>query len=141
LTTLSKYRAQKVSHDGRSFASKLEAAVYNLLKLREKAGEIEILQAQSHVYLTKSRIHYIPDFKIFDKELNETIWVEAKGVETATWRIKKKLWEFYGPGRLEIYRGKYTKVIRDDVVHNRSSGEDAVHCPKCDHIFTSGGEK
>lgn len=136
MTRLQKFGAKKVSHDGRTFHSKLEAAVYEFLKLREKCGEIEILSTQAHTYLTKSRIHYIPDFKIYDKMLDEVVYVEAKGVETPTWRIKKRLWEFYGPGRLEIYKGKYTKIFRDEVIGNRSSGEDSVVCPACNHLFT-----
>jgi len=31
-------------------------------------------------------------------------WVEFKGFETASWRIKRKLWLHYGPGPLEIYK-------------------------------------
>lgn len=132
-----KYRNQKIEHDGRSFASKLEAAVYQILKLREKAREIDIVNHQDHVYLTKSRIHYIPDFRIFDYKLNDFAWVEAKGFETTDWRIKKNLWSFYGPGRLEIYRGSDKKPFLDETIDIKES-DCTVQCPACNHKFSGG---
>lgn len=105
-----KYNAVRVETDGRSFASKGERDCYEMLKLMEKAGEIEILQCQDHVHLTSERILYIPDFKIMDKRLNEIIWIEFKGFETDIWKIKKKLWRGYGPGRLRIYKGQGLKI-------------------------------
>ena len=99
-----------MSYSGHSFASQLEAAVFEILKLREKAGEIKDIQHQDHVYLTDARICYIPDFKYFDTQLNDFAWAEAKGFETDVWKIKKKLWKFYGPGHLFIYKGSKTRV-------------------------------
>ena len=88
--------------DGHSFASKLEAAVYQLLMFRERAGEIKIVQLQSRVYLTDSRILYIPDFQCLNLKAENVFFVEAKGFETPDWKIKKRLWEHYGPAPLEI---------------------------------------
>lgn len=107
---------QKVSLDGYSFASKLEFAVYQILKLREKAGEIKILQVQDHVYLTLARIGYIPDFKCLDLKTSEEFHVEAKGFPNDRWAIKKKLWKFYGPNKLEIWTGSYTNPKLDEVI-------------------------
>lgn len=134
-----KYRNQKVSHDGHSFASKLEAAVYNILKLREKAKEIEVVQHQPHVYLTQARIHYIPDFRIFDYKKNDFVFVEAKGFETPEWRIKKKLWSFYGPASLEIFRGSDKKPFLDEVI-NQKEHDRTIQCPSCNHRFTGGND-
>lgn len=133
-----KFRAQKVSHDGRNFSSKLEAAVYNLLKLREKAKEIEIVDHQAHVYMTKARVHFIPDFRVFDYKLNDFVYVEAKGVELPPWRIKRSLWPWYGPGRLEVYKGSHHKVFLHEVLDNKSDPKDSIQCPACNHIFTGG---
>lgn len=105
-----KYRSKRVQHEGFSFASQLEAAVYQHLKIREKCGEIKDIQNQDHVYLTNARICYIPDFKFFDCTSNEFAWAEAKGFETDVWKIKKRLWQHYGPGRLEIYKGSAKKI-------------------------------
>lgn len=93
-----------------NFSSKLEKATYDFLLLREKCGEIKDIQCQDHVYLTKARIHCIPDFKFFDIKTQKHWWAEAKGFEAPRWPTIQKLWEFYGPGPLEIYKGSYRKV-------------------------------
>jgi hypothetical protein len=111
-----KYRAKRVNYDGQNFASKLEAAVYQILKLRERAGEIEILATQETVYLTAARIAYKPDFTVMDKFSGQTVHVEAKGLSTPVWAIKKRLWAWYGPGALEIWKGKYSRPYLDEIV-------------------------
>jgi len=102
-----KYKATRVNFDGYSFASKGEAACYQLLKDKEKRGELKLLRTQVQIYLTKAKILYKPDFECQDPDTNEIFYVEYKGVETPTWRIKRKLWIHYGPGRLIIYKGSY----------------------------------
>lgn len=114
--TWHKYRAKRVNYDGQNFASKLEASVYQLLKLREKAGEIEILASQETVYLTAARIAYKPDFTIRDKVTDLLVYVEAKGLSTPVWAIKKRLWEHYGAANLEIWKGKYNRPYLDEVI-------------------------
>ena len=98
-----KYGSKKVESNGRSFDSKLERAVFEELNLLEKAGNISELKCQVSVYLTEARILFKPDFSfIRDGEL---IFLEVKGFETPVWRIKRRLWEHYGEGPLEIYKG------------------------------------
>lgn len=87
-----------------SFASKFEAEVYDMLYLMEKGGLLKDLQCQRHVRLTDAEITYIPDFRAFNTETNNVEYFEAKGFETPVWRIKKKLWQYYGPGKLYIYK-------------------------------------
>lgn len=103
-----KFGAKRTQLDGRSFSSGLEADTYLMLKLREKAGEIEILQCQKHVHLTDARILYIADFFVLEKATGKEYFVEAKGFSTPEWMIKKRLWAHYGPADLEIWmrRGK-----------------------------------
>lgn len=113
----SKYKNNRVQQAGYSFASQFECAVFNFLMLREKAGEIKDIQCQDHVYLTNARICYIPDFKFIDLITKDFVWAEAKGFETDVWKIKKRLWEHYGPGRLEIYKGNAKKVILKEVIN------------------------
>lgn len=104
-------------YEGHNFASQLEAAVFQILKLREQAGEIKDIQHQDHVYLTEARICYIPDFKFFDVKYDEYSWAEAKGFETPEWKIKLKLWRHYGPGRLYVYKGSAKRVnLHQEVV-------------------------
>ena len=92
--------------DGYHFSSKLEAAVYQMLKLRMKAKEIDSIQMQDHIYLTDAKIGYTPDFRCTTHD-GEEFWVEAKGFANDRWAMKKKLWKFYGPGKLEIWGGTY----------------------------------
>lgn len=100
-----KYGQKKQRRGGRSFDSKLEANVFEMLRLRELAGEITEIKQQVNVHLTKARILYKPDYSYIDCETQETIYVEAKGFETPVWRIKRRLWKCYGPGPLMVYRG------------------------------------
>jgi hypothetical protein len=62
----SKYGAEKTGHAGYSFASKLEAAVFDYLKMLEAAGEVRDIQCQNTIYLTRARISYRADFKAYD---------------------------------------------------------------------------
>lgn len=106
-----KYYNKKTDFDGHSFPSKGHAACYALLKLREKAGEIKILKCEDNIHLTEAKILYIADFKCLDIKTNKEFWVEFKGFETPVWRIKRRLWQFYGPGTLEIYRASRGSAV------------------------------
>lgn len=103
-----KYGAQKCSLDGYSFASKLEASVYQILKFRMLAGEFEKIQVQDHVYLSAAEIPYIADFKCILAD-GSYFYCEAKGFEAPVWPIKKRLYKAYGLVPLEIWKGTYQK--------------------------------
>jgi len=111
-----KYKAIKSDYGGYSFASKCEAGLFQLLKLIEKAGEISNIQVQDHVYLTDARICMIPDFKILNTLTKESEWYEAKGFETTDYRIKRKLWTVYGPGKLHVYKCRGTTPYLHEVI-------------------------
>lgn len=98
-----KYGARRVEYDGIKFDSKLECEQYKVLKLLESKGKITDLECQPKVYLTKSRILYKPDFKFFDVDAAKWVWVDVKGMQTAVFRIKLRLWRVYGPGELQIW--------------------------------------
>jgi hypothetical protein len=99
-----KFNAKRVN----GFASKLEAAVYSILIARQMAGEIKNIKCQQVVVLSDAKINYKADFS-YEAQDGSTVWVEAKGVEQEIWRLKKKLWSAYGPGKLEIYKGSYQR--------------------------------
>lgn len=116
-----KYGARRLqTHDGRSFASKLESSLYDQLKLREKAGEIRDLECQVKVYLTDAEIGMIPDFRFFEIKTNSLVYAEAKGFQTPEYRIKRKLWKFYGPGKLEVWGGSYKSLKLVEVICPRT---------------------
>mgnify|MGYP001611470679 FL=1 len=106
-----KFHAKRTETDGHSFASKLEAALYAQLKLEERAGLIRDIQVQDHVYLSDAEILYIPDFKYTVTATGKSEWAESKGMETASWRIKRKLWQTYGPGLLKVFKGSASRII------------------------------
>lgn len=115
-----KYSAQKSSVAGYSFASKLEASLYAQLALEERAGLIKDIQVQDHIKLTDAEIVYIPDFKYFDLKDNEWVWAEAKGMETDTWRLKRRLWMYYGPGKLKVFKGSWSRLVLHEVIVPKS---------------------
>lgn len=69
--------------------------MYVLLK-----SQYEKIFLQPKVYLTKAEILYKPDF------FCDGIYFEMKGRESAVWRIKRRLWKFYGPSELHVYKMK-----------------------------------
>jgi Protein of unknown function (DUF1064) len=111
--TKSKFGNKPATSDGYSFASKGERNCYEVLKLMEKSGEIKILQTQAQVELLPG-INYKADFKIFDNKDQEIVWIEFKGFETEVWKLKRKLWKFFGPGRLRVYKGYGLRITQTE---------------------------
>ena len=100
-----KYNAQKAEIDGIVFDSKKEARRYLVLKGYENTGVIENLKLQPRYELqgkfkdstgNKHRaITFVADFE-YEVE-GKTIVEDTKGVETAVFKIKKKLFLFKYP--------------------------------------------
>jgi hypothetical protein len=119
-----KYGAKKVERAGYSFASKLEASLFGLLRLREMAGEISELKTQASVYLTDARILYKPDFSYLENGVEQ--FAESKGFETSDWRIKRRLWGCYGPGPLHIWKGSAARLAHHETITPKKTS-----CPHC----------
>jgi hypothetical protein len=96
-------------------ASKLENAVYQILLLREKAGEISDIRQQRGVHLGCG-INWNVDFSFCDNKLNRITWAEAKGIKGERYKICLKLWRDHGPGILEIWEGDYHNPFRSEIV-------------------------
>ena len=106
-----KFGAQRTN----GYSSKLEAAVRQILDLREKAGEISDIK-RGAVELTCG-IRWNVDFNYLDVKTGKRVWVEAKGVETERYRICLKLWRGgFGPGVLEIWKGDWRRPVLVDIV-------------------------
>lgn len=89
-----KYGNVKTEVDGIQFDSKREAARYGELKLRLRAGEIDLLQTQPKFVLSvngEKICTYIADFQYDDLRTDKTVVEDVKGVKTAVYRMKKKL--------------------------------------------------
>ena len=103
--TKSKYKNKPVSVDNIRFASLREAQRYKELTLIQKAGKIENLRLQVPYELIPAQyaevdgkkkciersVKYLADFMYYDKEKNEWIVEDAKGVRTEVYKLKRKL--------------------------------------------------
>ena len=93
---MNKYGARKTTVDGITFDSKHEAEIWCELKLMERAGIIKDLERQVRIELipktSKFRAtYYVADFKYYDNRERRPVIMDAKGVRTKEYMIKKKL--------------------------------------------------
>lgn len=105
-----KYSAQKVTVDGISFDSKLEADYYRQLLWLKLHGDIKDFKLQPRYLLQEAftkngkkhrKIEYIADFEITHHNGSiET--VDVKGMETADFKLKRKLFEKKYPQKLSL---------------------------------------
>ncbi len=100
----SKYKNVKVVRDGRTFDSKAEAARYDELLLLERIGKIDRLECQPvYVLQAKPRITYRGDYRYYEQ--GREICEDVKGVETAVFRLKKRMFQCQFPNvELRIVR-------------------------------------
>lgn len=99
---MSKYHAVRVMLDGITFDSKREAARYGELKLLEAAGEITSLEIHPRYklldadpYMMQRATYYIGDFQYIEN--GKVVCEDVKGVETAVFKLKAKLFRMYYP--------------------------------------------
>ncbi len=108
-----KYKAERTN----GFASKLEAAVYDVLCLLEANGQIKDLKTQVTVDLVRGakdvRIRMRVDFSCINCASGKLEYHEAKGFETPEFKLKKRLWKSNPPGVLHLWKGshKNPKVV------------------------------
>jgi hypothetical protein len=115
-TKPNKYGAEKIEHKGRSFASRAESILFDALMLEKKAGLWSEVHCQVSVYLTKAKILYKPDFLCIDPNGSKT-YFEMKGHETASWRIKRRLFMHYGDAPLQVWMYDYK---RKELIHKET---------------------
>jgi len=97
---MSKYHAHPTVVDGIRFDSKAEAAKYSELLLLQGAGQIrnlevhpvyELIPAFCHNGKRERRTTYEADFRYHDEVLGVQVVLDVKGVETAVFKLKRKL--------------------------------------------------
>ena len=101
-----KYGAIATTVDGIRFASKKEAQRYSFLKSLERADRLRDLELQPKfpcVVNGKKICTYIADFRYTLKNGKEVI-EDVKGVETAIFRLKKKLVESLYPVEIKVVK-------------------------------------
>ncbi len=118
--TKNNYKAKPTN----GFPSKLENAVHDILLLRQRAGEIRDIKRQQAVILQdgpkEQRISWKVDFSFEELSMSDiglgvyektwrTVYCEAKGIATADFLLKLKLWRKKRPYPLEIWKGDYRR--------------------------------
>jgi hypothetical protein len=103
---VNKYGAEKTPVDGILFDSKAEANYYSELKLRQRAGDIKAFVIQPRFLLVEAnngnrRAEYRADFGIVENDGTFTV-VDVKGMETAMFKIKRKMFEEQTGIKLEV---------------------------------------
>lgn len=119
-----KFKNVRVSHLGYSFASKLEAAVFDHLKLLEKAQELVFVRTQPQIYLTEAKLGYRPDFEVLIG--GKQTYIEAKGFESERWLIIRKLYAYYGPAPLHIYKQSGKNIRLVEIITPKNYSFDAA---------------
>jgi len=105
-----KYNNKRVLVDGILFDSQKEADYYSELKLQLKAGTIKGFCRQPEFILVegfvgRKPVTYKADFIIFYPDGTAEI-IDTKGMETETFKLKKKLFQEKFPGlELKIVKG------------------------------------
>ena len=95
----SKYKNIKTVYNGNTYDSKKEAHRAYELDLLQKAGKIKDLQRQTSIPIIIMDIKiavYKPDFVYYDNEKNKIIIEDVKGMQTAVFKLKKKILEAQG---------------------------------------------
>lgn len=88
-----KYNNKKKEYNGASYHSKLEASYAEMLDFRVKAGDVIKWDKQKKLSIDVNSFHicnYFIDFKVYLSD-NSIEYVEVKGFETDTWRLKWRL--------------------------------------------------
>ncbi len=97
-----KFHAVATTVDDIKFASKREARYFNELKLRKLAGEVIFFLRQVPFHLPGGSRHVI-DFAEFRAD-GTVAFVEIKGFDTPSGKMKRKIVEALFPIKIEVIR-------------------------------------
>ena len=94
-----KFNAVRTEVNGEKFPSKKEAAYYQQLLLRQKAGDVIFFLRQVPFHLPGG-VKYIVDFEEFLSD-GTVRFVDTKGMRTSIYIAKKKMVEALYPIKIE----------------------------------------
>ena len=109
-----KMNARRTEYAGVVYHSKAEAAMAAQLDLRKSAGDLAwwLRQVPVNIGGVTLRVDFVVGEFNCGPDCIKVHAVEVKGMETADWRTKKKLWRHHGPFPLHIVKnGKAVEVI------------------------------
>ena len=96
-----KFNAVRTERHGLKFDSRAEAAYYDQLLLRKKAGEVVAVLTQVPFRLPGNS-KYVVDFLVFEAD-GSVRFVDVKGAQKDTFRLKKRIVEeLYAPIEIEV---------------------------------------
>lgn len=110
--TYNKFGAKSTEYDGKIYHSKLEASYAADLDLMLKAKQIKAWERQVPLRLDVNGYHicnYIVDFKVYHHD-GTIEYIETKGFETDTFRLKRKLLEALFEEEIKKGEIKYTII-------------------------------
>ena len=119
-----KFGAIRTEYRGREYASKLEAREAARLDLqRSVIGKDRVVEVRAQVPVKlevngKLICRYICDFVVTYAD-GRTEWRETKGYDTATWKLKEKLFR-------AIYPERRLVVVRSSANRDRPRDKEAV---------------
>lgn len=94
-----KYHAVSTKRDGKNFDSKMESRYYELLKLRQKAGEVLFFLRQVPFDIPGGK--YVSDFLVFLSD-GTAEFIDVKGIDTPMSKLKRKAVEELYPVEIKI---------------------------------------
>lgn len=97
-----KFKAKPVDEDGHHFQSTLEWKYFKHLKLLQNTGEVVFFLKQVPFHLPGG-VKYVVDYQIFYVD-GSVRFVDVKGVETDTFKIKRKIVQDLYPVEIEIVK-------------------------------------
>lgn len=97
-----KYQARAVETPDRRYDSKREARYAAELQLRKRAGEVVFWLEQVPLHLP-GKTKYVVDFVEFRAD-GSVRFVDVKGVETETFKLKKRQVEALYPLEIEVVK-------------------------------------
>jgi hypothetical protein len=99
---INKFKNKPVMDNGKRFSSKLEHAYKNYLELLKSQGKVLFYLMQVPIDIIGGT-KYILDFLVF-YENGDVKFIDTKGVETPTFKLKKKQVEALYPFTIEIIK-------------------------------------
>lgn len=111
-----KYGARRTVIDGEHFPSAFEASVWCLLK--QLHGERNVKRYPS--VKLPGGVKWKVDFEVLDEKVGDS-YDEAKGVETADYKVKLKLYREFGLRPLRIWKGDAKRPFIAEVIYPKNT--------------------
>jgi len=95
---MNKYHAIRTTLNGRTYASRAEAAWSAFYQNELSLGRLKALEYQPMIELLPrpNRVKYVADFKLTHLDGSEE-YIDVKGVETDVFKLKKKMLAYFHP--------------------------------------------